>query len=63
MPGQQAGQGPGVTADVDTAPLGQMGPIDRLLAGTSWTREDVELALQAVSTILLLYWAWVEAVR
>jgi len=32
------------------------GGTDRLLAGTAFTRADVELVLQTVSTLLLLYW-------
>jgi hypothetical protein len=56
-PTQQAGQGPGVTSSVD---IGGMGPIDRLLAGSDWNREDVELVLQTISTLLLLYWAVTE---
>jgi len=37
-----------------------MGPIDRLLAGSEWTREDVELLLQFVSTAILIYWVATE---
>lgn len=50
-------QGQGVATTVD---VGEMGPVDRLLAGTAWTREDVELVLQTISTLLLLYWAVTE---
>jgi len=53
-----AGTGPGGTVTVDTA---GMGPVDTALAGTAWTREDVELVLQAVSTVILLWWAVSEA--
>jgi len=52
-----AGQGPGVTTAVA---VGEMGPVDRLLVNTTWTREDVELVLQTISTLLLLYWAVTE---
>lgn len=52
-----AGVGPGVSVTVDTS---QMGPVDTLLAGTSWNREDVELVLQTISTLLLLFWAVTE---
>lgn len=57
QPTNGAGQGPGVTSTVDVA---EMGPVDRLLAGSDWNREDVELALQTISTLLLLYWAVTE---
>ena len=52
-----AGQGPGVSTAVG---VGEMGPVDRLLVNTTWTRDDVELVLQAISTLLLLYWAVTE---
>ncbi|MUW13920.1 hypothetical protein GJ633_04030 [Halorubrum sp. CBA1125] len=51
---QAAGNGGAVTT------MSESGGIDRLLAGTSWTRADVELALQTASTLLLLYWAVTE---
>ena len=38
----------------------ETGGVDRLLAGTVWTRDDVELVLQTLSTLLLLYWAVTE---
>jgi hypothetical protein len=57
MGGQPAGSGPGVTS---SATVAEMGPADRLLAGTTWDREDVSLALQALSTALLLYWIMTE---
>lgn len=52
-----AGQGPGVET---VTSVGEMGPVDRLLVNTTWSREDVELVLQAISTLLLLYWAVTE---
>ncbi|UXF51038.1 MAG: hypothetical protein HQRvContig05_33 [Haloquadratum phage sp.] len=52
-----AGQKPGVTTTVN---VNETGPVDRALAGTAWTREDVELVLQTISTLLLLYWAVTE---
>jgi hypothetical protein len=52
-----AGQGPGVATTVN---VNETGPVDRALAGTAWTREDVELVLQTISTLLLLYWAVTE---
>mgnify|MGYP006279358289 CR=1 FL=1 len=51
------GSGPGVTSTVD---VGELGPFERLLAGSSWDRQDVNLALQTVSTLILLYWVYVE---
>lgn len=53
-----AGAGRGVTVSVDTS---QMGPVDTLLTGTSWTRQDVDLVLQGLSTAILVYWALTEA--
>jgi hypothetical protein len=47
----------GTTTSVD---VGEMNGLDRLLAGTSWTKDDVDLALNAVATAVLLYWAIVE---
>jgi len=52
-----AGAGPGVTVSTTTS---EMGPVDTVLMGTSWNREDVELVLQTISTLLLLYWAVTE---
>lgn len=52
-----AGQGPSVSTTID---VNAMGPVDRALAGTTWTREDVEIVLQTISTLLLLYWAVTE---
>lgn len=52
-----AGQGAGVSTTID---VNAMGPVDRALAGSDWTREDVELVLQTISTLLLLYWAVTE---
>lgn len=51
------GDGPGVTTSTTIA---ELGPVDRLLAGTEWSRADVELALQTLSTLILLYWAITE---
>ena len=52
-----AGQEPGVATTID---VNEMGPVERFLAGSDWNREDVELGLQAISTLLLLYWAVTE---
>jgi len=52
-----SGGGPGVAT---TVAVGELGPVDRLLVNTTWSREDVELVLQATSTLLLLYWAITE---
>jgi hypothetical protein len=45
-----------VAGTTTSADVSDMNGIDRLLAGTNWEREDVNLALQAVSTLILLYW-------
>ena len=55
-----AGEGPGVETSASVSDLEGMGPIDRLLAGSEWTREDVELLLQFVSTAILIYWVATE---
>lgn len=55
-----AGQGPGVETSTSVSDLEGMGPIDRLLAGSEWTRDDVELLLQFVSTAILIYWVATE---
>jgi hypothetical protein len=43
-----------------TATVGDMNAINRLLAGTAWTQEDVSLGLQMVTTAVLLYWIMME---
>jgi hypothetical protein len=43
-----------------TATVGDMNAINRLLAGTAWSREDVSLGLQMVTTAVLLYWIMTE---
>ncbi|WP_144901361.1 hypothetical protein [Halobellus captivus] len=60
---QPPGVGPGVAASVATADLGEMVLWDRLLAGTSWSRRDIELGLQVVSTAILLFWVINEVQR
>ncbi len=35
-------------------------PVDTVLDGTDWTREDVQLVLDAASLIVLLFWAYTE---
>lgn len=50
----------GTTVSVDTS---GMGPVETALAGTAWTREDVELLLNVLSTLILLGWAVQEARR
>jgi len=55
-----AGAGPGASVTVDTA---GMGPVETALAGTAWSKEDVELVLQTVSTLILLYWVVMESNR
>jgi len=55
-----AGAGPGATVAVNTDDLG---PIDTLLAGTSWTMRDLELTLQTISTVILVAWAIGEAMN
>jgi len=63
LPGESAqqatvrGRGPGVSVTTTT---GDMGPFERLVTGTSWTTEDLQLALQLLSTLILLYWAMTE---
>lgn len=63
MTATAAGQGAPTATTTSTstsAEVAAMGPADRLLAGSTWTRDDLALALQAVSTLLLLYWAVTE---
>ncbi|TKX79548.1 hypothetical protein EXE53_15400 [Halorubrum sp. SD626R] len=56
---QATASGAGATgATVST--MDAAGGVDRLLAGTAWSRADVELVLQTISTLLLLYWAVTE---
>jgi len=38
----------------------EMGPFERLLTGTSWDRDELRLALQLFTTILLLLWLIME---
>jgi hypothetical protein len=51
------GEGTGVTTSTD---VGEMNAVERLLAGTRYTRDDVDLALNVVSTLVLLYWVSTE---
>lgn len=51
------GEGPGVTV---TSDVGEMNAVERLLAGTAYTRDDLDLALNVVSTLVLLYWVSTE---
>jgi hypothetical protein len=53
--GQQARRGTTTSVNVS-----DMNPLDRLLAGTSWTKDDVDLAMNVLATLILLYWAITE---
>jgi len=49
------------TATATTAPSttsGEHSPLDAAIEASSWTREDVELVLQAAQVLLLAFWAY-----
>lgn len=47
--------GPGVTATVTTEPMSAT-PIDTLLAGTGYSRADVDFMLSTVTALILVWW-------
>ena len=59
-PNQMVAMGASGSSVETTTTTTEPGGVDRLLAGTAWTRGDVELVLQKLSTLLLLYWAVTE---
>ena len=52
-PGGSGSDGAGPTATVDVS---SMNVIDRALAGTSWSKTDVQLAFQIATFALFIYW-------
>lgn len=52
-PGGSGSDGAGPTATVDVS---SMNVIDRALAGTAWTKTDVQISLQVATLTLFVYW-------
>jgi len=46
------------TTDTDGSPNGEQSPLDAAIEASSWSRADIELALNAVQVVLLVVWLY-----